>query len=154
MKTFPECLLGHPRFAYFADGQLAGHYPAMLAPVVGPDGRLESVHRTYLADVEPCKKLMTPVTGLKGSAVRLFPAGECLGIAEGIETAIAAHELFNVPVWAALSTSLMESWAPPPGVRDVIVFGDNDNNFAGQKAAYAVASRLANRVGASLEIPP
>ena len=46
---------------------------------------------------------MTPVDTVLGAAVRLFEPTDTLGLAEGIETAIAAHELFGVPTWAAIS---------------------------------------------------
>ena len=49
-----------------------------------------------------------------------------LGIAEGIETALAASYRFGVPVWSAI----LESWEPPTGVKRMIVFGDNDENCA------------------------
>jgi len=36
----------------------------------------------------------------------------------------------------------MESFEPPAGIKRVHVFGDNDPNFAGQKAAFVLAHRL------------
>jgi putative DNA primase/helicase len=65
-----------------------------------------------------------------------------LGIAEGVETAIAAKMLFGVPVWAALNTSLMSAWKPPRGVEKVHIFADHDPHLAGHAAAYALAHRL------------
>jgi putative DNA primase/helicase len=38
-------LLGHPACEYWQDKVLIGRYPAVIAPVMGPDGQLESVHR-------------------------------------------------------------------------------------------------------------
>jgi putative DNA primase/helicase len=140
LSTFPEVLRGHRRLSYADDGQFLGHYQAMLAPVVGPDGELRSVHRTYLGDVPKRKKLLSSVG--PGAAIRLFDPTEYLGIAEGIETALAAHELFGIPTWATISTSVMEGFEPPAGVENLIIFGDNDSNFAGQKSAYALANRL------------
>ena len=37
---------------------------------------------------------------------------------------------------------LMTKWQPPATARNVIVFADNDGNFAGQHAAYSLAHRL------------
>jgi len=36
----------------------------------------------------------------------------------------------------------MVAFEPPEGIRIITVFGDNDNNFAGQKAAYTLANKL------------
>lgn len=79
----------------------------------------------------------------EGAAVRLFPVANTLGIAEGVETALSAAQIFEIPVWAALNTSLLRRWTPPEGVRHVYIFGDNDRNYAGQAAAYYLAQRLA-----------
>ena len=129
----------HPALPYYVNRVLAGTFPAMLARVVAPDGRGATLHRTYLqgghkAPVTAPKKLMAgkPVAG---AAVRLFPVAECLGIAEGIETALAAAQIFDVPVWSCISAAGIQSFERPAGVRQLIVFGDNDPNFAGQTAA-------------------
>ena len=45
--------------------------------------------------------------------------------------------------WAALSTGGLRSFQLPAGVRRLIVFADNDRNFAGQTAAYSLAERVA-----------
>jgi putative DNA primase/helicase len=65
-----------------------------------------------------------------------------LGIAEGIETALSATALFGVPCWAAVNAGMLAAWQPPPETKRIIVFGDNDPNYAGQAAAYALAARL------------
>lgn len=146
LSNMPECLRGHSSLPYFEDGRLICRCPAMVAPVYGPDGRLLAVHRTYLGQHEHRKKLTRTLDKLTGGAVRLFAPTDELGVAEGIETAIAVHELFNVPTWALVSTSLMEQWSPPDGVTRVLIFADNDFNFAGQKAAYTLANRLVRSI--------
>lgn len=74
--------------------------------------------------------------------MRLASSADTLGIAEGVETAMSAAQLFEVPVWAALSSGGLIKWRPPSTVRNVIVFGDNDSSFAGQAAAFALAHKL------------
>ena len=37
---------------------------------------------------------------------------------------------------------MLAAWQPPPEAKRIFVFGDNDPNYAGQSAAYALASRL------------
>ena len=156
LSTFPPVLRGHPRLTYAESDRFIGRFPAMVAPVVGPDGGLQSVHRTYLGDVPTRKKLMTPVETVQGAAARLFDHQDVLGIAEGIETAIAAHELFGLPTWAVISTAGMEAFRPPEGVLQLVIFGDHDRNFAGQKAAFNLAHRLYRDLKLEIEvkIPP
>lgn len=153
----PECcdlrgadVLRHPTGAMF---------PGMVALVRDAEGKPVTMHRTFLgadgrkAPVDDPRCLM-PLEMPKGAAVRLFPHGEVLGIAEGIETAVSAMALFGVPCWAALIAIRLETWEPPPGVQ-VIVFADNDENFAGQAAAYNLAKRLrVRKISAEVRLPP
>lgn len=138
----------HPALEHYDD---AGRqtFPAMAAVFQSVDGRPLSLHVTYLtsdgkkAPVESVRKIFPPIEPLAGSAIRLFPIAEHVGIAEGIETALAVHRDFGIPCWAAANAVLMEKFAVPDGVKAVSIFGDNDANFTGQKAAYTLANRLA-----------
>lgn len=146
----------HPALRYVDDAQLVGTFPAMLALMRYPDGNAASIHRTYLtadgrkADVPKPKKIMAGKP-LNSSAVRLGPVGRSLGIAEGIETALAASRRFSVPVWAATNATLLADWVPPAGVERVLIAGDNDPSWTGQAAAYALAKRLV-RDGFAVEV--
>lgn len=141
----PQSIRVHPALHY-RDDDTTGTFPAMLALVTGPDGQARSLHRTYLQDARKApvaapKKLMQGLP-IAGAAIRLTPVSQVLGIAEGIETALAASEQFGVPVWSCISAQGIESFVPPDGVKEVVIFADHDENFAGQKAAYAAAHRL------------
>lgn len=149
-------LLGHARCPYFDDEhRLVGHFPAVVAPILGPDGELQSAHRIYDADIEPRKKTLPPVTTISGGAVRLYDPDEELGIGEGIENSMAAHELFRVPVWAALTANGIKTFQPPRGLLRLHIFADNDSNYVGQAAAFDLAHRR-NRDGLTVEVhvPP
>lgn len=126
-------------------------FPAVLAPIFGPGGDIQSVQRIYVGDVTPRKMTMPPIDTIKGGAVRLFPAVDLLGISEGVETGLACHQLWGVPVWATISEGGMTSFEPPAGLKRALVFGDNDSSFVGQAAAYALAKRL-HRDGIAVEV--
>lgn len=152
----PDCL----RFVRSCRAPDGGNYPAMLAMVSDADGNAVNIHRTFLgangkADMDNARAMM-PGPHPDGSAVRLYdPIDGRLGIAEGIETAIAAAKLFKVPVWAALNARALSVWTPPPGVAKVIVFGDCDHSFTGQAAAFTLANRLVirHKVAVDVKIP-
>ncbi|WP_312809325.1 DUF7146 domain-containing protein [Agrobacterium cavarae] len=160
LEAYPPVLRRHPVAEHIdEDGKRTVH-PAMLAKLAKPDGSGTNVHRTYLtrdggkAAVEPQRKMMAGGVS-EGSAVRLFESfTDELGIAEGIETALSAAALFSLPVWSGLNTSLMKGWMPPESVKRVVVFADHDDNFAGQAAAYALASRLKGKgLSVTVEVP-
>lgn len=149
--AIPACL----RFAERCPVPFGGGYaPAMLALVMGADGAAVQIHRTFLTtEGGKRNRAMMPGPLPQGSAVRLFPVhGARLGIAEGIETALAAAKRFAMPVWSALNSATLAGWIAPPGVEEVVVFGDNDPKFGGQGAAYALAHRLAARSNLRVEV--
>lgn len=145
----------HPSLQYWSEeGYLAGVFPAMLALVVSPDGKPVTIHRTFLtpegqkAPVEAPKKLMSVPAGksLPGAAIRLGAPGRVLGVAEGIETALAVQQATGLRCWATISASLMQSFEPPQGVERLLIWADNDPIRNGKKAGLNAAEALRKRV--------
>ncbi|MEP9390578.1 toprim domain-containing protein [Mesorhizobium sp. KR9-304] len=163
ITQFPACLRFSSDERYADPGTKPSWHPLLLARFEPADdanaeGPGFALHRTYLdaagrkADMPSPRKMLGAMPA--GGAVRLMPHGDTLGIAEGIETALSASALFNVPVWAALTSGLLQDWNPPNEVRLVIVFGDTDASFTGQSAAYLLARRLKARgLIVSVELP-
>lgn len=143
----PQCLRLHRGLAYWHDGEKVGTFPTMVAPLVAPDGRMVALHRTYLtsdgrkADVPQVKKLTGTAGQLMGACIPLHkPVAGCIGIAEGIETALAAWAGSGVPTVAAYSAGALAAWQWPPDTRRIVVFADADD--AGRAASREFRARV------------
>jgi hypothetical protein len=140
----PPTLRYHPGLLHTPTGLAL---PAMVAAVTSwPSRDVTGVHRTFLkmdgngkAPVRDPKLTLAP---LGVGAVRLGPAQPAIGLAEGIETALSAMQLFQIPVWAALG-SRMDRVELPEEVIEVHVFGDNGK--PGHGTAEKAASTFTNQ---------
>lgn len=142
----PRLLRLHRALPYWCGADKLGTFPAMVAPVLAPDGRMVALHRTYLtadgrkADVPSPKKLTGAAGPLAGACIPLhWPARGCIGIAEGIETALSAWCASTVPTMAAYCSSNLAAWHWPAGVQRMVVFADAD--MAGREAAETLRAR-------------
>lgn len=141
----------HPALPHVDDDGVRTTHPAMLAQVLGDDRKPVTIHRTWLtadgkkAAIDKPKKMMTPTRKMGNVAVRLAPVADgWLGVAEGIETALAAARRHSVPVWACCTAGLLITFRPPPDVKLLAIYGDNDRSFTGQSAAYELARAVTN----------
>lgn len=129
--------LAHARHPYANEAGLT----ALLAAVHGPDDLLLAVQRTFLtrlgmkAGVDPARMMLGR---LGHGAVKLAPPTSVLGLAEGVETALAASQLHGFPCWAACGARL-ERVVLPAVVRHVVLCADNDP--PGLATAYRAARR-------------
>ncbi|MBE6423121.1 toprim domain-containing protein [Succinivibrio dextrinosolvens] len=148
-ETFKD-LFYAPLVPYYDDDKVQGYYDT-LCSVIRRNGKLWSLHRIFLqngnkAPVEKAKKVMSPVCN--GSDSSLFirlgnvPTHGIIGIAEGIETALACYCGIRIPTWSAISATFLETFTPPKNVRAVIIFADKDKSGAGQSSAKKLKERL------------
>lgn len=143
----PECLRLHRALAYWNDeGEKLGTFSAMVAPMVAPDGRTVALHRTYLtvdgqkADLPSPKKLTRAAGPLVGASIPLHRVARgTLGIAEGIETAMAAGCASGLPTVASYCAGNMATWRWPTGVQRIVIFADHDK--AGRESAERLKAR-------------
>jgi len=115
----------------------------MIALAADEVGRVQAVHRTYLAPAGAGKAKLDPPRAtlgpVGGAAVRLCRPreGVALVLGEGIETALSAGRLAGLPAWAALSAGNMAAVKLPDSIREVMIAADND--APGLRAAWAAA---------------
>lgn len=124
--------------------------PSMLAAVTTDIGII-AIHRTFLdapsAKLAAFDRPKRALGSLGYGAVRLArPAAGRLGLAEGIESALSAMQLFGIPCWATLGNERFGLVAIPESVRELHLFIDNDpgGELADQRArkAYSASGRV------------
>lgn len=132
---------------YYEDGKSIGKYATMLGPVMRK-GKWLTFHATYLengckaAVGNPRKCLSSPDT-ITGGGIALYPAAKEMGVGEGIETCIAAKMLFGFPTHSAINATMLAKWEWPDVMEVLHIFADNDQNYAGHAASWALAHRAA-----------
>lgn len=139
----------HPR-VQLGPRREATYHPALLA-AVRDDSGLVAVHRTFLdregrglAHFENAKRMLgTPGAG----AVRLAPPDRVLGLAEGVENALAAMRLHGIPVWAALGNERFGTITIPTKVERLVIVADRD---AGGRRAAELAYARKPRAGLTI----
>jgi len=91
------------------------------------------------ASVQARKTTLGPMgTG----AVRLARPGASLGLAEGVETALAAMALFKMPVWATCGVRRFTAVATPPDM-ELWLFADRGSEKLVDRAVTSIKERTA-----------
>lgn len=143
-----KVLLYHPKLYHPWESK---NFPGMIAVFSDNEGHGSSIQRTFLTEDGNKALIERPRAFLKGNlphggAIRLSARGEdltCMGVAEGIETALSCRALRGgLPVWAATGAEILKQWQPPSEAREITIFADNDANNASQSAAFELQNRL------------
>ena len=105
----------------------ATYHPALLAAVRDDSGLL-AVHRTFLHSAggkakfdNPKRLLANPGRG----TVRIGQPARTLGLAEGVETALAASVIHGFPVWAVLGNERFGMIDVPRHIERLVLLADN-----------------------------
>jgi DNA primase len=152
---------------YLASRGLSGAHQALrylpepstlLAAVTDTRGALRAVQRILLTvdggNVKREGKSLRLTLGPMGAgAVKFGTIGSTLGIAESVEKAIAARQLFALPVWASLGAARLGKIALPKEVRQVVIFADGDDTGRREADSAAFAYEATGRAVQTM-LPP
>ncbi|WGF91023.1 DUF7146 domain-containing protein [Marinivivus vitaminiproducens] len=128
-----ESLRFHPRcYRRPEDGGPTETWPAMIAAVTDPGGRVTGAHRTWLARdgsaKAPLPEPRKAMGQLLGNAVRLGRPDHVLAAGEGIETCLSLRELLpDMAIAAALSAAHLAALNLPDSLRRLYIVRDNDS---------------------------
>src|SRR5262249_36019631 len=131
--------------------------------VVDINGELTGVHMTYLrpdgsgkADLP--RQLQRECRGvIRGGTIRLaeYDPDYPLIVGEGIESTLAAMQLFCRLGWSAVDADGLKTAELPARRRDIVIAADNDTTGAGQCAAFDARCRwLAEGRSVRIVTPP
>jgi putative DNA primase/helicase len=126
----------------------ARRYPAVIGLVEHEREGAIGIHAIFLNPLDAASKLAIEnhklsYGAVQGGAVRLFPAGSVLALAEGVEDALAFTQATRIPAWAAISDSGIKSFVPPPLSATETLILIEDQDIPGRAAVTEAAERLA-----------
>jgi putative DNA primase/helicase len=129
IRAVSRALRFHPRTPLGPKGKTQ-YLPALIAAVTMDHG-LIAIHRTFLdpesPGTAPFSNPKRALGSLTSGAVRLFdPVDGRLGLAEGVESALAAKALTQIPCWASLGNERFGLVSIPESVRELHLFVDHD----------------------------
>jgi|6_EtaG_2_1085325.scaffolds.fasta_scaffold04769_3 putative DNA primase/helicase len=159
LKNYPDTLKEAMLYSW-EHGVKIGPFPSMLGLIQDSKGVGVSWHITYTHNGDKLKgcttrKIMTPKGTITGAAIRLHEHAGSICIAEGIETAIAASIISELPAFSTMNAHCMATFEPPEDIERVAIYADNDLTYVGQKSAYQLAERLAaKRIDVEVLISP
>ena len=117
-----------------------GDFPALLSLVFDKDRRPVTIHRTFItpdgfAAPGKNKKVMAVPSDRKasGGAILWGKRSRNADVAEGIENALSVTMATSRTCLPLVSSTWMLSWEVPEGIDQVTIWGDVDENGAGQK---------------------
>jgi putative DNA primase/helicase len=159
LRAAPSPALRLGMLEYWHEKKVIGSWPGILARFELPDGRLGTLHRTFLERSAPSKATIVSHDGeildsklndmtlnpLQGGAVRLMdPVDGEIGVAEGLESACGAYMVSGVPMWYCLNIGLLRQFVVPEGlgIRVVHIFVDFDDIDAKTGKSIGVAGGL------------
>ena len=152
LDEYPSSIRFHPRLGYWAKAQgqkksvLVSEHPAVIAQIIDREQKFVALYRLYLtqngrkAELGNVKKVLGEIP--PGSCIRFGDVSDVLSVGEGFETSLAILAEYGGSVCCAINANNLESLFVPAAVREVFIFGDNDENFTGQRAAYTLGNRL------------
>jgi DNA primase len=134
--------------------------PALVAAFKDSAGIVSAIQRIWLEDrYDPTNTKGSRVDGaakktrgeMRDGCVRLGPAGPYMGLAEGVETALCAMQIYRIPVWATCGSSRLPTVWVPEGVQGLTIFADRGS--AGEEWAEKAAAIHGRRRPTRIKFP-
>lgn len=156
VANLADALRFHPQLEYRDEaGTVIGYYPGIVAAVTDAAGEMVTLHRIYLtvdgckAPVEVPKKMMPVPNGktVTGASIKLGKTTNgVLGVAEGIETALAARCGTGMIVWSLINATLLAAFDPPENTDTLFIWADLDRAHRGKRRGQEAAKKLIERL--------
>ena len=152
LPTWPDALGYVPRLEHKPSGK---SFPALIGALTGNNGKVVAIQRTWLAidgsgkaPIDSPKMTLGP---MGSAAVRMGKPDTILGLAEGVETALSARQIYQIPVWATLSANRLSRIELPSVVESLVIFADHGK--VGMQAAMEATDTYERR-GLAVDVMP